>query len=317
MNRQRQFFRMWTEMLILFAALLAIDQALLSGDAFSGVNPNPYWLPVLMLAMTYGTGMGLSAAFIATVIWLSAPHSWDGETDHLGTQLRLSLLPMLWMVVALAVGEVTASRKAQIAGHERRYQAMERNWEKMADAFARLAKTNRTLQIRIATEERTVGQAISAALGLAEPNPASQIGAVVRLISLAAHTEDFTYYDVQGSQVVARFCGKAAISRPSDLSPTVLAQSMIANPGLLHSGREADRKTLAHLGIVALPIRNADSSELAALLVIHTSRRLRLTEAKLAELSHIAESLGRLSTLFASADTLGPASWHIPEGKVA
>lgn len=316
MHEQRHILRMLAEMLILFASLLAIDHGLLSGEAFADVNPNPYWLPVLIMAMSYGTGMGLAAAFAATMIWLAAPHGRADGVDDLEMQVRLSLLPMLWMGTGLAIGEVTASRKARIAEQERRYHVMERNWERMADTFKRLAKINRTLQIRIATEQRAVGQAISAATGLADSDPANQLNAVARLIALAAQTEDFTCFDVQGSQVVARFRGKAAKRRPSDLSRTNLGRHMIANPALLHADRVADRKILARLGIVALPIRNDDDGPIAALLVIHASRRLRLTDAKIAELSYIAQSLGRLPVMFAGG-TAVQAGWNVVEGKVA
>ena len=37
------------EMLVLFAILIAIDHGLSHGDAYSGLNPNPYWLPVLVM----------------------------------------------------------------------------------------------------------------------------------------------------------------------------------------------------------------------------------------------------------------------------
>lgn len=317
MRKQLRIVRICAEMLILFALLLAVDHGLLSGQAFAGVEPNPYWLPVMIMALTYGTGTGLWAAIIATGIWITAPHNRAEGVDHLQMLLRLSLLPMMWIVVALVIGEVTARRKVKIGEQERRSQEAWRKRERMADALARLAKINRTLQIRIATEERTVGQAISAAIGLTEPNPASQIKAVARLIALASETEDFTFYGVRGSQVVARFRGPAANRRPPDLSQTALAQTMIAGPALLHSGRAADQKVLAELGDVALPIRNGDGGVLVGLLLIHALPQSRLTEAGIAELSHVAESLGRLTALFSSDfNSIHPAR-RVSEGRVA
>src|SRR3546814_7267519 len=86
------------EMLLLFAALVAVDQGLMKGDAFSDLNPNPYWLPVLVMATTYGTGSGLAAAAIASAIWFHWSNLWSGATDHIEQQLRLSIQPMLWKI---------------------------------------------------------------------------------------------------------------------------------------------------------------------------------------------------------------------------
>lgn len=317
MQGQRLILRKFLEMAVLFALLLGIDHGLLAGDAFAEFNPNPYWVPVLVMAVTYGTGTGLISAVVATVIWLSAPHEWLRETDHLGAQLRLSIMPMLWTTAALAIGEVTSSRKASIAEHERRYEGMERNWERMADVVARLARTNRTLQVRIATEQRTVDQAVSAALGLSEIDTAGQIEAVARLIALATESEDFTYYDVRGRQMVARFCGKEAAGRPRDLSLTPLAQQMIASPALLHAGQTEDSELLEPFGVMAMPLQVREGGAVLGMILVHSAKRLRFTKAKVAELRHIAGLLGRLPVLTARGQAAETAPWRLPEGKVA
>lgn len=317
MVKQRPLFLQCAEMAAIFATLLAIDNLLLHGDAFSRLNPNPYWLPVLVMAITYGTGMGLIAGTVASAIWLSWPHTWpDAFSDHLEAQLRLSVMPMLWMVAALVLGEVTASRIARLASHEERHRAMEHNWQRLAEVIARLTSTNRKLQVRIATEQRTVNQAVAAAVGLAEPDPAHQIDAIARLIALAAQTEDFTFYDVRGTQVLARFAGRDAVGRPADLSRSVLAHAMLDDPRPLHEGRTGDQGVLAHFGLIALPIRREDG-ELGGMIVVHSAPRLRITEARIAELSHVAELLGKAAPLFGREHAFAQSKWLVPGGKVA
>ncbi|HJT41314.1 MAG TPA: hypothetical protein VJ762_13365 [Sphingobium sp.] len=316
MLRHRPIFLQGAEMLVIFAALLAIDHIFLNGDAFSHVNPNPYWLPVLIMATAYGTGMGLVAGAIASGIWLYWPHMWPDVTDHLERQLRLSVLPMLWMITALIMGEVTASRIARLAAQEERHQAMEHNWQRLAEVIARLTSTNRKLQVRIATEQRTVNQAVAAAVGLAEPDPAQQIDATARLIALAAQTEDFTYYDVRSGQVVARFAGQDAAGRPADLSRSALAKAMLEEPRTLHEGRTADQGILAHYGLIALPVCREEGG-LGGMILIHSAPRLRITEARLAELSHVADLLGRSAILFGREHVFGQPKWLVSGGKVA
>ncbi|PJG49553.1 hypothetical protein CAF53_16055 [Sphingobium sp. LB126] len=301
------------EMLVLFAILIAIDQGLLHGDAYSDLNPNPYWLPVLVMAIAYGTGMGLLAGAIASAIWLCWSNIWSGPADHLEQQLRLSIQPMLWMVTALIVGEVTASRRNRIADQRRQHQAMERNWKKLAEVVARLTDTNRRLQVRIATEQRTVVEAIAAGLGLTESDPERQIDAVARMIALAAQTDDFTFYDVRGSQVVARFGGRTPSGQPSDLTKSMLVQAMLAGPRVLQNDDPADQAMLAQIGSIALPVMGA-GDQLAGIIIIHSVGRI--TAAYMTQLLHVTDLLGKSSALFGREPAF-TAKWQMPEGKVA
>jgi len=317
MNRRR-CVRAGMEMLVLYALLLAIDHRFLAGHAFAGVEPNPYWLPVLMMALAYGSGIGLASAAIASAIWIAAPHNQVGSGDQLQYLLRLSLLPMLWTVVALIVGEVTSVRLSTIEDQGRCSQEVDRKQERIADTLANLASINRALQIRIATENLTVGEAIAVAVDLVEPEPANQVRAIERLIALAAQTEDFTFFDVRGRRGVARFRGRAASHRSADLSRTILARTMRAGAVALPDGTASSRKMLAGLGVAALPVRNHDSGGLIGLLVIHSLPPSLLTESKMAELSHVAESLCRISARFlGEVIPLLPARWNAAEERVA
>ena len=301
------------EMLVLFAILIAIDHGLSHGDAYTGLNPNPYWLPVLVMAIAYGTGMGLVAGAIASAIWLGQANIWSGSADHLEQQLRLSIQPMLWMVAALIVGEVTASRRNRIADQKRQHQAMLRDGEKLAEVMARLADTNRRLQVRIATEQRTVVEAIAAGLDLSESDSEHQIDAVSRMIALVARTEDFTFYDVRGSQVVARFCGRATSGQARDLSRSMLAEAMFAKPRVLQNDDPADQAILAQVGAIALPIMGA-RDQLVGIIIIHNVSRV--TAAYRAQLLQVTDLLGKSCALFGREPAFH-AKWQMPEEKVA
>lgn len=313
MLKKRPILLQCAEMLVLFAILIAIDRGLLHGDAYSDLNPNPYWLPVLVMAIAYGTGMGLVAGAIASAIWLCWANIWSGSADHLEQQLHQSIQPLLWMVAALIVGEVTASRRNRMADQRRQHQAMVSDREKLAKVMARLADTNRRLQVRIATEQRTVVEAIAAGLGLSESDPEHQIDAVARMIALAAQTEDFTFYDVCGGQVVARFCGRTTSGQPCDLTKSRLFEAMLEEPRVLRNDDPADKAMLAQLGSIALPILGA-KDQLVGIIVIHSVSRV--TAAYLAQLRHVTDLLGKSSALFGREPAF-PVKWQMPEGKVA
>ncbi len=305
------------EFLVLFALLLWIDHTRLDGSAFSGIDPNPYWLPVLVFSTAYGSGMGLAAALTASAIWISAPHQLPVGTDQLERQIHLSMLPLLWASAAVIIGEVTAVRKAKLAKLDKRYRQLADDWEKTANAFARLNKINRDLQIRIATEPHVAGEALSAAAGLISSSHESQKQAVIRLAALATQTQDFTYYRARGNQLFAQLRGEAAHGRPIDVSGTKWAQELINDPAILYRGRERDRVLLDGFGIVAVPVCHQESGALAAVLVVHQANKLRLTAAKLAELSHVAQTIDGFSAMLAKPHLVDVTDFDGAEGRVA
>ncbi|MEP6866983.1 MAG: MASE1 domain-containing protein [Novosphingobium sp.] len=326
--------RMNAEMLLLFAILLVIDHGWFGGQAFDGLAANPYWVPVLTMAVGYGSGMGVAAAIIATVIWITAPHTGGsgndiGNGDHLQQMLSLSVLPMLWMVVALAVGELTTSRTEKVSKLASRARLLDSDLKQMGETIERLAQTNRSLQVRIATQENTVGRAIAAALDLVDKDKASQIHGVERLIALAAQTEDFTFYGVDDRQFVTLFCGRSASSQPDDLSWADLADSASnhLNPGRqnlncqnlscqnlswINGHSEHGRPDHGRTGNLALPVYRDGNEDMIGVLAIKGLPRSELTESKLAELADVAQSIGRLSdTLFDPVEYIPVAVWPL------
>lgn len=227
MPRRRPIYLQCAEMAALFACLVMIDNLVLAGNGFQTVEPNPYWLPVLVFSVAYGTGMGLLAGALASTIWIASPHMWPGESDLLEQQVQLSVLPMLWLIVALVIGEVTARRAARQASLNDRMLEMERKWKRIGEVVARLSRTNRDLQVRIATEQRSFNEAVAATLALCEADPARLTPAVQKLIGLAAQSDDYTLYAASNHRLVARLRGEAISNAPAELSSTPLGEGML------------------------------------------------------------------------------------------
>lgn len=297
MEKHKKSLLKLAEMLILFAVLIVIDAVFMDGDGFAQINPNPYWLPVIIMTLAYGTSAGLAAAIIASLIWISVPHNFMGDADSLGRQFQLSVPPMLWIVAALIIGEVTASRAARIESLQERYAKILKDWEKMGEAFTRLVRTNRNLQVRIATDHCIAGQAMSVATGLIEPGGSNQRSAVSRLIALSVQSEDFTFYHVVGQQVVARLRGAAAQDHALEVTGADWVQALVDQPDMILRSRGCARSKAYDFGSAAIPVCEEKSGALSGILVIHSARRLRLTTAKLAELKQVAESLGRFKAM--------------------
>lgn len=275
-----------------FGVLIALDRLLLGGTAFTGVAPNPFWLPVMVMALAYGTYPALAAAGIASALWLALGQEPAAERDYLDHLLHLSLPPLLWFMAAVAIGEVTMVRAQRLVRLERTKNSARRNVERLTDAFHRLVHTNRVLQVQVATDDRSVGHVIATAARLGDADPAERRAALVTLIALAAHTRDFTCYRITGGEARAWLRGDAAQARADTLPPPLLL--MARRGDAVHVGRAADRPALAGIGVAALPLVAGDGDRVVGMLVLHDLPFEALGAHLLAELTELCRWLAPL-----------------------
>lgn len=309
-----RLIRLSLETLVLFGALFLVDHSLLNGAAFDGIQPNPYWIPVLIMALAYGTGPGLVAAGIATGLWLAAPHDTAAMGDALQVALYLSLQPLLWVVVAVVIGEVTDSRRSTIDDLQQFSRETAEKEQVIAEAFARLATTNRALQVRIATGELSVDQAIEEAVGLLEHDRRSQVSAVERLVALALETEDFTYFEVDGERTIVRFRG--GNDRLANLSGTDGSGKVAKRALPLEGDFAADPQALTESGAVTVPARIG--GVVVGKLVIRSLPPSVQLETKAAEHSHVADTLARIAALLPrEKSSVVRPRWRRTKDKVA
>lgn len=86
--------------------ILLVDWALPDID-IADIQPNPLWLPVLVLSLQYGTVSGLMAALVAIVVTVVAgfPEEGVGE-NHFSYVLRIWSQPILWIGAAVLLGQL-------------------------------------------------------------------------------------------------------------------------------------------------------------------------------------------------------------------
>lgn len=272
-----------------FGVLIVLDRLLLGGTAFTDVAPNPFWLPVMVMALAYGTFPALAAAGIASILWLALGQEPASERDYLDHLLHLSLPPLLWFMAAVAIGEVTMMRAQRLVRLERTKNVARRNVERLTEAFHRLVHTNRALQVRVATDDRSIGHVIATAARLGDADPAERRAALVALIALAAHTRDFTCYRIAGGEARAWLRGDAAQARSDTLPAALLV--MARRGEAIHVGRPADRPALAGVGVAALPLIDGDGDRVVGVLVLHDLPFDALGAHLLAELTEICRWL--------------------------
>lgn len=289
----RRSLRIAMELAAAFGVLLAFDRLLLDGNAFSGIAPNPLWLPVVVMALAYGTFPALAAAAIASTLWLALGHEPGSERDYLDHLLHLSLPPLLWFMAAVAIGEVTMVRAQRLVRLERTKNIARRNVTRLTEAFHQLVHTNRALQVQVATDPRSIGHVIATAARLGDADPAERRAALVALIALAAQTRDFTCYRITGGEARAWLRGEGAQARPDTL-PAALLSLAQRRGAAIHVGRASDREALSGIGMVALPLMEGDPARLIGVLMLHDLPFAAMGAHLFAELTEICRWLGPL-----------------------
>ncbi len=91
--------------LAIFAAVVAAEFLWEPFPNLTKLNPHPYWLPVLLISLQYGTLSGLLAAAIAIIgtVFIGLPEQDIGEA-YFNYLVRAWAQPVLWLVVALLLG---------------------------------------------------------------------------------------------------------------------------------------------------------------------------------------------------------------------
>lgn len=287
---RRTLARIVLEMAALFGALVALDLWVTGGTGFVGVEPSLWWIPVLAMALAYGTGPGLVAAAIAAALWLSHAAGADDGGDYLERVFRLSVMPLAWCLAAVVVGETTILRRRRYARLQQRADRLGENNSRLIDAFERVHATNRALQVALATHDGTIGRVLAVATGLASKEAAARRAAIAELIATAAGTRDFSVYRVAEGEAHAWLRGGDGAGRADVLSADLVRA--LTERGVMHLGRRDDRALLQPVGAVAVAL--ADEAAGAGCLVLHSAPFEMIDAHRRAELMEIAGWLAPL-----------------------
>lgn len=92
-------------LLLIFALLLLVELALPGPARLASINPHPFWIPVILLSMQYGTTGGLAAALtgIGLTTLIGFPGREGGEEFYEYAN-RIWRDPILWLGTSVVLG---------------------------------------------------------------------------------------------------------------------------------------------------------------------------------------------------------------------
>ena len=142
------------ELAIFFIAAVAIERSLLGSGGFATISPHPFWIPVIVLSLQYGTADGLLAAVVAIGISLFSGMPGQGvEEEYFRYVIRTWTEPMLWIAMAIFIGELRSRQRLELARLERGWAETREHGEAIADHCERLNQKIVHLERDIAVSE--------------------------------------------------------------------------------------------------------------------------------------------------------------------
>ena len=155
--------------LAVLVAIIEFADWVMPGVDLASLEPSPYWIPVLLLSLQYGTVAGLMAAAAATLAHIFNGFPDQGIDENLfAFLLRIWALPILWIGVSLLVGQFRL-RQIEVK-QELSHQLTERSKERdsLAEYAAGLERRCTRLERGIATRASVSGTAVLDALSYLE-----------------------------------------------------------------------------------------------------------------------------------------------------
>ena len=284
------------ELVVIVLAIVVLDW-LLPSQGLAEIGPSPYWLPVLLMTLQYGTVSGLLAAGVGIAMTMlpGVPEQGVGE-NHFVYLLRIWAQPILWIAVAVLLGQFRIRQIAVKRELIRQVEELSSQRRALADYATNLRQRCETIERRIAGRDEVPGLAAVAAVdALADPG-ADLAAALDRAAALAFPGADVSVYvrEDAGLRLVAS-AGLAPDGATSDLLSPVhpLFRAVVERGGGLSILSAADEPLLAGEGLAAVAVRAPAGGAVVGLVKLDRAPPSLVGADTTAALSTLAAAIGR------------------------
>jgi polysaccharide biosynthesis protein PelD len=263
------------ELALFFGVALWVDWALGNGQRFESVQPHPFWIPVLLLAIQYGTNEGVLAALVAAAALRGGNLPEQMISQDLYQYLyAMTREPILWLVAGVLVGEL---RMRQIREREdlRSSLAMARKEsEAITRSYRALKSVKENLETRVAGQLRTVFTLYQAAKAIDKLDEGEVMLGVADLIRTVMKPDKFSLF-LLNNDVLESVTNEGwdeeqdGYARWFDHSSS-LFERVVGRQRQLCVTRIEDERILNGEGVLAGPLISSDTGEVVGMIKIES-----------------------------------------------
>jgi polysaccharide biosynthesis protein PelD len=260
------------EIALLVGTVLVIDRFFFDGTRFRTLALHPFWIPVLLASVQYGTNAGLVAAIVSSIALLAGNLPPQGILqDRFGWLLETARLPMLWFGAGVVLGELRTRQLRQSEKARADLEEASRRESVLVAAYKRLETAKEALETRIAGQLRTALALYEAAKGIEKLEPAEVLLGVAGLVRSVMNPERFSVYLLQNGALELSLAdgGTAEDVLPRFYYPeNRLFQEIVGRQRVLSLANPEDERVLAGAGMIAAPLAVAGTGKVVGMLKI-------------------------------------------------
>jgi hypothetical protein len=290
----RDWWRFATETIGLTAVIVALDIAFVQESAAAAGMPNPYWIPVLLMACQYGVLGGLFATVVASAAYLALDSSTQSAAlDFYAYAAAVAGQPAAWLATALILGGLRSL-------HIRHARDLSDQLEESAAAAEELSGALESALDEIRGLERDIavnaGSAATVLRSLARLDLSDPRAAAISFADLIRHgvgADRFTIYMQDSIGFRAAHLADGERSLPvSELPPLegVLASALRAT-GEVVQGVQRWPATDEQVPVLAVSARRVSDGEVMAAVVCAASGLSEDIAVVRWRLGHLAKAL--------------------------
>jgi hypothetical protein len=260
------------EIVIALAVLLLLDVVVFDHTRYWSVNPHPFWFVVLFIACKYGTAEAVVAALASSFILLfgNVPEQTIGQ-DSYAWILHILRLPLLWLISAVAFGEL---RQMHIRERNRLENALQNSEERehsVAESYQWVKTLKDQLELRMAGQLRSAVSVYHAARMMEALSTTDVLKGLEEIVGATLYPEQFSIYMLEnkGLESTLMHGWKDGDKYQRNFaSSTLLYQTVVAKQEILCVVNKEHERLLNGEGILAGPLLDRETGEVVGMLKI-------------------------------------------------
>ena len=281
------------EACFLFLLLMIVEWVIPGPASLAQITPHPFWLPVVLLSVQYGSGTGLIVAALATGLsWVAGWPVQSAQEDFYTYSLRVWREPVLWISAAIVIGGLRNRQIQERFALEERLHLTERQRDTIAD-FSRELQEDITVHERRAATVRagSVEAALEALQRLRAANEAEMMPLLREAVREWLGDARWRLHPLQGGELCH---ADQPVPDVVFLVRTALVYAVATQrPRVFSVFDEQEAGLLDGVGIFACPVRPIEGGPYHGLFVVETVSPERLVPATAGAVQVIASALGQ------------------------
>jgi len=285
------------ELGLFFAVAFALQYALSGQIGPFETAPHPFWIPVILLTVQYGTIEGMIAASAALFFYVLLGWSPQGGGEEFYAYItRISAEPALWIISAAVFGTFRDRQIRLVAQLQQDLRRAGEQRDSIGDFCRKTQSLNKKLQRQIASQNLcSVQKAHEEIQALYEADGEDFWTVISNCVNLLIGAEKFSLYALKNHSlnVVAHhnwLQDDEWASRFSKSDP--LFQAVMQKGKSLSFTRKADAKTLGNHGELAAPITVGPQGKIVGMLKIETIQNAAITSNTKDVLQFLCKEIG-------------------------